>query len=80
VHTVPGPFLTITLRAEPPRTMANALQTASLVTTSRPAEGCRSGRTGRSRKPLYARAYRGFESHSLRQPTFKGLLFRNFLI
>jgi ChrR Cupin-like domain len=29
-------------------------------------EGCRSGRTGRSRKPLYARAYRGFESHSLR--------------
>ena len=30
-------------------------------------EGCRSGRTGRSRKPLYARAYRGFESHSLRQ-------------
>ena len=31
------------------------------------AEGCRSGRTGRSRKPLYARAYRGFESHPLRQ-------------
>lgn len=30
-------------------------------------ERCRSGRTGRSRKPLYARAYRGFESHPLRQ-------------
>ena len=29
-------------------------------------ERCRSGRTGRSRKPLYARAYRGFESLPLR--------------
>ena len=35
-------------------------------------EGCRSGRTGRSRKPLYARAYRGFESHSLRQARHSG--------
>lgn len=37
------------------------------------AERCRSGRTGRSRKPLCAQAYRGFESHPLRhfldQPT-----------
>ena len=33
----------------------------------RPAERCRSGRTGRSRKPLYACAYRGFESLPLRQ-------------
>ena len=31
------------------------------------AERCRSGRTGRSRKPLCAQAYRGFESHPLRQ-------------
>jgi hypothetical protein len=30
-------------------------------------EGCRSGRTGRSRKPLYPYGYRGFESHPLRQ-------------
>src|SRR5665648_390896 len=29
-------------------------------------ERCQSGRLGRSRKPLYARAYRGFESHPLR--------------
>jgi hypothetical protein len=29
-------------------------------------EGCRSGRTRRFRKALYTRAYRGFESHSLR--------------
>ena len=34
----------------------------------RPArERCRSGRTGRSRKPLSAQAFRGFESLSLRQ-------------
>ena len=30
------------------------------------AERCRSGRSGRSRKPLYVHAYRGFESHPLR--------------
>jgi hypothetical protein len=30
-------------------------------------ERCRSGRTGRSRKPLSAQAFRGFESLSLRQ-------------
>jgi hypothetical protein len=30
-------------------------------------ERCRSGRSGRSRKPLCAQAYRGFESHPLRQ-------------
>ena len=30
------------------------------------AERCRSGRTGRSRKPLSAQAFRGFESLSLR--------------
>ena len=39
----------------------------------RPLERCRSGRTGRSRKPLYARAYRGFESHPLRQAWKWGL-------
>ena len=30
-------------------------------------EGCESGWIGRSRKPLYASVYRGFESHPLRQ-------------
>ena len=34
--------------------------------TRDPAEGCQSGRLGRSRKPLYAQAYREFESHPLR--------------
>ncbi len=29
-------------------------------------EGCESGRIGRSRKPLWAHAHRGFKSHSLR--------------
>jgi hypothetical protein len=32
------------------------------------AERCRSGRSGRSRKPLMVQAIRGFESHPLRQP------------
>jgi len=31
------------------------------------AERCQSGRSGRSRKPLCLRGYRGFESHPLRQ-------------
>ena len=31
------------------------------------AERCQSGRSGRSRKPLCVQAYRGFESHPLRQ-------------
>jgi hypothetical protein len=35
-------------------------------TPTPPAEGCRSGRTGRSRKPLWVQAHRGFESLSLR--------------
>ena len=30
-------------------------------------EGCRSGRTGRSRKPLWLQDHRGFKSHTLRQ-------------
>src|SRR4029079_1963570 len=30
-------------------------------------ERCQSGRSGRSRKPLCVQAYRGFESHPLRQ-------------
>ena len=30
------------------------------------AEGCRSGRTGRSRKPLWPSGHRGFKSHTLR--------------
>lgn len=34
------------------------------------AERCRSGRTGRSRKPLSAQAFRGFESLSLRHSAF----------
>ena len=42
-------------------------------------ERCRSGRTGQSRKPLYGRPYRGFESPSLRhgrglRPNFVNLL------
>ena len=41
------------------------------------AEGCRSGRTGRSRKPLYPCGYRGFESHPLRQ-SFNDLDDRHF--
>ena len=31
-------------------------------------EGCESGRIGRSRKPLWVHAHRGFKSHSLRAP------------
>ena len=38
------------------------------VLTFQHAERCQSGRMGRSRKPLYPRGYRGFESHPLRQP------------
>ncbi len=36
-------------------------------------ERCRSGRTGRSRKPLTAQAVRGFESHPLRQTGSRGI-------
>jgi hypothetical protein len=35
------------------------------------AERCRSGRSGRSRKPLWVCAHRGFESHPLRHPPLK---------
>ena len=35
-------------------------------------ERCRSGRTGRSRKPLTVQAVRGFESHPLRQMSITG--------
>ncbi len=42
------------------------------VRVRRPAEGCRSGRSGRSRKPLYPRGYRGFESHPLRHSRRRG--------
>src|SRR5215831_19413078 len=35
-------------------------------------ERCRSGRSGRSRKPLCVQAYRGFESHPLRQKRVRG--------
>ena len=34
---------------------------------NRPLERCRSGRSGRSRKPLYPYGYRGFESLSFRK-------------
>ena len=34
---------------------------------TRQTEGCQSGRSGRSRKPLSVQAFRGFESHPLRQ-------------
>jgi hypothetical protein len=47
-------------------------QANSLAST--PAERCRSGRTGRSRKPLCAQAYRGFESLPLRHPPPKSQL------
>lgn len=36
------------------------------LTSAPRAERCRSGRSGRSRKPLCVQAYRGFESHPLR--------------
>ena len=36
------------------------------LTTRCLAERCQSGRSGRSRKPLYLHGYRGFESHPLR--------------
>ena len=39
--------------------------------TPHPTERCRSGRSGRSRKPEYGFPYRGFESHPLRQYTQK---------
>ncbi len=39
----------------------------SLSAKTRVMERCRSGRTGRSRKPLTVQAVRGFESHPLRQ-------------
>jgi hypothetical protein len=35
--------------------------------------GCRSGRSGRSRKPLCPRGYRGFESHPHRQHFFRNV-------
>ena len=38
-----------------------------MVPRSRPPERCQSGRLGRSRKPVCVQAYRGFESHPLRQ-------------
>ena len=38
-----------------------------MLTFTTPAERCRSGRTGQTRNLLYALAYRGFESHPLRQ-------------
>ena len=34
-------------------------------------ERCRSGRSGLTRNQVYARAYRGFESHPLRQSKIK---------
>ena len=37
-----------------------------------PTESCQSGRMGRSRKPLWVSAHRGFESHALRHPTTVG--------
>ncbi len=43
-------------------------QANSLAST--PAERCRSGRTGRSRKPLCAQAYRGFVIPPLRHSLF----------
>ena len=43
------------------------------IYTRRPrAERCRSGRTGRSRKPLWAQVHPGFESLSLRHTTLPG--------
>ena len=47
-------------------------RTSPYVCSARPgtgtfAERCRSGRSGRSRKPLCVQAHRGFESHPLRQ-------------
>ncbi len=39
----------------------------SYIAATQAAERCRSGRSGRSRKPKYGQPYRGFESHPLRQ-------------
>jgi integrase len=39
----------------------------SAVKMTRGPERCRSGRTGRTRNPVYGLPYRGFESHPLRQ-------------
>ena len=45
------------------------------VRRPRAPERCRSGRTGRSRKPKYLQGYRGFESHPLRHVTSGRQLF-----
>ena len=39
---------------------------SKIASGNKTVERCRSGRTGRSRKPLCLRGYRGFESHPLR--------------
>ena len=47
---------------------SNPTLSASRFSTER----CQSGRSGRSRKPLYLHGYRGFESHPLRHRFFDG--------
>ena len=46
----------------------NSLNVSNLAVICDSAERCRSGRTGRSRKPLCLYGHPGFESLSLRQP------------
>ena len=52
------------LRADHPRRTSESIQEQAHHQAS--AERCRSGRTGRSRKPLTMQVVRGFESHPLR--------------
>lgn len=65
-----GPFPRLFSRDETARWALLALNVLDAI-PPRPAERCRSGRSGRSRKPLYLHGYREFESHPLRQRDFE---------
>ena len=57
-----GALLTGVLR----RADADRAKAGRAAAVASPPEGCRSGRTGRSRKPLWLQDHRGFKSHTLR--------------
>ncbi len=73
---LPRPYTGPAARAQGNRGKANFPRFPSCAASRRPlnapqtpAERCRSGRTGRSRKPLWVQAHPGFESLSLRHYT-----------
>ena len=64
----PGPLTLVSpALVRPTREPALSLRVLARLPICPLAEGCQSGRSGRSRKPLYPQGYRGFESHPLRQ-------------